>query len=997
MKDRIDVFTNILKYASDHHIRLNRFWGSFVETARYKLGESIKDIKIPFSLDSDTTESIQTATDDLIELLKKRIEAQFKAAEDRSIDDFTTRVKPGPKTFQIRFFKPGSLEHTIISNCLQTDPFLDAGLLEPWLQSKDSGQKFLALAHGVINKAFIEEIKSESLEKTAYITLLSLIKQIVHEKNLIKRKTIKGIKYEQIDVTLANIFYQCLKAILEKITDQLRKKRIPSDLTHTFLLMLSTCHPLIFTSIKPAITSNRINPYRLPQAIIALFDPIYRDVSQKDTDLKFVFPNMIERILNHEDIKRVALEEGLLLHLRILMVEFLSYFDNPNVPLMETFRNLCQDAQFFEQTIYTPKTLATLLDNVKANLKIFEKDDERISKLQDLEGILKFIHKGGGWKNPSWAKDTLQHLVSLYLFFKIDLYLDQFTQEAFNLLDNRQTKFSVQQLKNDYENGRLYRISADAYPTLKEFSEKFEGQLFIDLKDFTKRTNFAKEIAVAEFLENEFYKPIITASQKYVDSRDDSNRNIKLVNLLGDAVIFSGSIESLVYLAQDIQNIFKDYANKLKSQSPVNLEKESKNRLNNLFQKNIVDLKSTISETEKKINLLETEIREKLKTDLPRLQHEIGHRLGQEIQALENEFLNLDSQMAEEAETQKRYEIGGLKNDVTQRITTLRGMQKQYAQQFKSMRPDMQTQFIAHFFFRSLFEEIATLKEQLDFAKKKENQLQYDYEKELKKIEGFGMDAGLFISYGKAAEVIAMTDEVWGVQKVFIAESINESARGTARNSMIKSFLDARLNEQIRLRGRPDLSFPFHVFVEKSFSFQLSAHKSAEFNHAIKGNNLAKVEQVLHNLFYEGLRDARELIQNKVLVGEKRTLTTTRDIYNEGHALSEEALNAFIKETAANRFHVRRSFPVRKFHQQILDQFLFLNDHFRFVMSVSNDSPKNAPLIFRFAGSVTFRGFENRGAIGIYELLKLDSPFYQLIVKHHRDEWLSENHPQSPE
>ena len=31
----------------------------------------------------------------------------------------------------------------------------------------------------------IEEIKSEHLEKTAYITLLALIKQIVHEKNLI--------------------------------------------------------------------------------------------------------------------------------------------------------------------------------------------------------------------------------------------------------------------------------------------------------------------------------------------------------------------------------------------------------------------------------------------------------------------------------------------------------------------------------------------------------------------------------------------------------------------------------------------------------------------------------------------------------------------------------------------------------------------------------------------------------------------------------------------
>src|SRR5262249_13170267 len=151
--------------------------------------------------------------------------------------------------------------------------------------------------------------------------------------------------------------------------------------------------------------------------------------------------------------------------------------------------------------------------------------------------------------------------------------------------------------KQDYDSGRLYRISSDALPVLQEFVEKKEAQLFIDLKDFTKRTHFSKEIAMAEFLGTEFYKPILVAAGKYQASNANPGKSIALVNLLGDAVVFSGSIESLVYLAQDIQTIFQEYRKKLRSSSPTNLEHEMRLQVENKFKEDLQQIERALHNT----------------------------------------------------------------------------------------------------------------------------------------------------------------------------------------------------------------------------------------------------------------------------------------------------------------------------------------------------------------------------------------------------------------
>src|SRR5437868_2863463 len=113
MSNRLELFNQILKYSADQHIKLNRFWGSFVETTRFKLGESIKDIKVPFALDSEASALVAEALKDFFEFLKRRSESQFKALTDHSIDDVVGEIRLAPKTYQVRFFRKDSIEHAI--------------------------------------------------------------------------------------------------------------------------------------------------------------------------------------------------------------------------------------------------------------------------------------------------------------------------------------------------------------------------------------------------------------------------------------------------------------------------------------------------------------------------------------------------------------------------------------------------------------------------------------------------------------------------------------------------------------------------------------------------------------------------------------------------------------------------------------------------------------------------------------------------------------------
>src|SRR2546428_10696590 len=86
---------------------------------------------------------------------------------------------------------------------------------------------------------------------------------------------------------------------------------------------------------------------------------------------------------------------------------------------------------------------------------------------------------------------------------------------------------------------------------------------------------------------------------------------------------------------------------------------------------------------------------------------------------------------------------------------------------------------------------------------------------------GEKLEAGIFVSYGAAPEVATFEDHIFGQIKVSIAEKINESARGTARNAGVRARVDAILASERKRLGRPALACPLHVPGSQQLSMPL--------------------------------------------------------------------------------------------------------------------------------------------------------------------------------
>lgn len=110
-------------------------------------------------------------------------------------------------------------------------------------------------------------------------------------------------------------------------------------------------------------------------------------------------------------------------------------------------------------------------------------------------------------------------------------------------------------LEDEYRRGRLYRLSEAPEPILRSSVDPQRGHLFVDVKDFTRRTALLGQAAMADFLRREFYEPILRAARARNEGYEalGDGGGISINNLLGDALSLSGQIDLVVALAFDIR------------------------------------------------------------------------------------------------------------------------------------------------------------------------------------------------------------------------------------------------------------------------------------------------------------------------------------------------------------------------------------------------------------------------------------------------------------
>ena len=259
-----------------------------------------------------------------------------------------------------------------------------------------------------------------------------------------------------------------------------------------------------------------------------------------------------------------------------------------------------------------------------------------------------------------------------------------------------------------------------------------------------------------------------------------------------------------------------------------------------------------------------------------------------------------------------------------------------------------------------------------------QQKLDEEREAEVSLATGEKLEAGIFVSYGAAPEVATFEDHIFGSIKVSIAEKINESARGTARNGGVRARVDAILASERERLGNPALSCPLQVAVSQPLSLPIPADVELAVRRSVGSGDLDGAEIILSG----AVRDFVARLASQEHAHEDRG-----DIYNGGAAVSEEALKAYVDARGSDLIFVRREVEVAALDPALRSRFVFPMTQLKLVLGIAPASHALQDL-FLFVGRALFKGFEKQAGLGVYELVSRESPFFLLLAQHHMPGWL---------
>ena len=228
-----------------------------------------------------------------------------------------------------------------------------------------------------------------------------------------------------------------------------------------------------------------------------------------------------------------------------------------------------------------------------------------------------------------------------------------------------------------------------------------------------------------------------------------------------------------------------------------------------------------------------------------------------------------------------------------------------------------------------------------------------------------------------------------GAVKVAIGEKINEAARGTTRNALVRAKLEMLLESEKEKRKQMNLKYPFDVYIGRTYSLKMPPELDAAFEKLFSTRKPQSAQAMAQAVAQEYFNDLRKVIAGSPF-SELRIITASTDIYNKGQALSHDALEAYIKETKDTRRYFPKTVNVADLDPSIKDSFFFPMERAElWVGAGGKDSPETVE-IFARAGEIIFKGFETNTPTVIYEMLNPEGDFFRALIRCHFAQWFDE-------
>lgn len=964
-------------------------WTDFLGRLPLTLGESAADRVVPYSVSDDVQVRFSAAVDGLVDLLKRRRDPAYdREGQAALLPEGQRRVVLWPKRICPRTLPDDDPARGVVRNALVETPDLDGGLLESWLSRGAGGRELFDLLTALLAKAFETAFSHPAFSGVGLLAHLATLNSLLLTKDRIKQAKVRNTSYGRLERAIGMGLHACFRQAFDSAVIQAGRPPAGTPEHTDLMICLVSLGPLPFFSIQSAELTEDINPYGLSAEVDELLMPLYQAGLEHGNQPSLLLSEMLSQahrpgplrtsllqLAGCEAFRRLALDHLMANEDSALESDqLLSYCYASNAGVLELMEN--------------SPVLSQMATELNSRLVDSRRQRGTWRELQRLTQMVERLRdQGPAWKKPEETDElALQELVERFLLHRLDEFSESHISLARRRVVDRRPSSTATALRQEYQAGRLYRIADDEQPLVQVRAVLEEAQLFVDLKGYTRRTASAKELVMADFLKREFYQPILEAATLYHGGASlvTKDQNIELVNLLGDAVAFSGNVVSLVNLARDIQGIFRTYSEKLDSLA-TGFDDEALRQAENQAAKRREVIRVEQAMLDGKLQEIKQQVFERAGLSAGDMVRQLQQDYSIKFDKLKASFEELSRREQAATDRSQRAQINARVTALRQAYDKLRNHREQTLARLKTLKGEVLVKTLTNLLSGHLLDQVRRTEERIRALKDEERTL-VEAEREERHRHGAGLEAGLFIAYGSAAEVITLEDDVWGLQRVAVSERINEAARGTARNTLVRQRLDEKLEAARHQRRRPDLDLPFRVYVASTGTFRVDPKLGRMWQKAMDEHDRELFERFMDRL-HESVR--ARFSEDRTRPGETSAIQGN-DIYNLGEALSAGALDAYLRRTRNTHMFFRVQVRPDELAPQIHDRFLFLEEMLSLILGSDLKAEGETVEMYRYVGQVLFRGFEGTRPTPVYEILRPSSPFFRMIREHHLEDWLTE-------
>lgn len=556
---------------------------------RFKLGTSLAETKVPYDFDPAFKSVLQTAIDTLFLAVPMRHRDDMGPAELDAVllDPAAMNVSLRPPTWYIGDVPPESIFYRIITRAMTQSRRLDAGLLLWWMGKDAPGRVLINELNRYINKLENEGKERGAGEETLRVGVLALVDFWSKYRSGVSDRANHPVLIEAYNAA-ALVHYEVLRALLEERYRPLgiHDRPVGDSAASAYQALTLPLSPLMVSEASAKQLIDDVNPFGVGRQGADALEKFFPKMLERATPPAEVAKQLAQKLAADKAAPPIVLGEMRRQQVYAAALQLLwklKVTDDkcPEMPVFQEIRRILKEPNDLFKALDDKKAgkewqdawKRLTLDAYKAPMEAFAAAVLSAAKLSD-----GFFSDKAALQNAftEYAKRfvTLRHM------------------EGLNAALLEQRRFlqafcgSKEQSAAEYGQGRLYRFATDDSPTLQAGAVAKEAQLFIDLKDFTKRTFSSKEMAMADFMKWEFYDPILKAGKKYMlDMAHLDNHSLAINNLLGDAVLASGSVLTAIRFAYDVLSVADDYRDKLRQKMPAALVEAKLRELGAAFAK----------------------------------------------------------------------------------------------------------------------------------------------------------------------------------------------------------------------------------------------------------------------------------------------------------------------------------------------------------------------------------------------------------------------------